>query len=265
MKEHKVKGFIRILVGTTFLLMIVINGLANTVKFNGQTTGDVSNAYMNLFAPAAITFAIWGVIYLLLAAYTLYQLGFLQGNLSAEQANFLGRIGFIFSLSSLANAVWIFAWHYHQITISMILMLFILICLIVINGMIQNRELSLKEKIFVRLPFSVYFGWITVATIANVTTLLVCKGWNGFGLSDAFWAAIILLVGTMIGILTMLSQQDIAYGLVLIWAYAGIWLKHTSTTGFSGRYPMVIYVTLGCIAAFVIAEVYLLINKIKDR
>src|SRR5450756_2551053 len=86
--------------------------------------------------------------------------------------------------------------------------------------------------------------------LREATTLRVCKGWNGFGLSDAFWTAIILLVGTMIGILTILSQQDIAYGLVLIWAYAGIWLKHTSTTGFAGRYPMIIYVTLGCIAVF---------------
>ncbi len=265
MKEHKVKGYIRILVSTTFLLMIVINVLANIMKFNGQTTGDVSNAYPNLFAPAAITFAIWGVIYLLLAAYTLYQLGFLQDNLSGEQAKFLGKIGFIFSLSSLANAVWIFTWHYHRITLAMVLMVVILVCLIAINRIVQQRELSPKERFFVQLPFSVYFGWITVATIANATTLLVSKGWNGFGLTDAVWTAIMLVVGTLIGVFTMLSHQDFAYGLVMIWAYLGIWLKHTGETGFASRYPMVISVTLGCIAVFVLVEIYLTIKNMRER
>ncbi|MCE5196506.1 MAG: tryptophan-rich sensory protein [Negativicutes bacterium] len=265
MRDYKVKGYIRILVGTTFLLMIVINALANIMKFNGQTTGDVANAYPNLFAPAAVTFAIWGVIYLLLAAYTLYQLGLLQDSLNREQANFLGKIGFIFSLSSLANAAWIFAWHYHQITPAMILMLVILSCLIAINRMILQRELSPKERFFIQIPFSVYFGWITVATIANATTLLVSKGWNGFGLTETVWTAILLAVGTLLGVLTMLLHQDFTYGLVMIWAYLGIWLKHTGETGFAGRYPLVVSVTLGCIAVFVLAEIYLIIKKIRER
>ncbi len=263
MFANKVKSSVKIIVVVTFLIMIVVNALANILPINGQTTGEVSNSYPNLFAPAGITFAIWGLIYLLLAGFTLYLLGFFQDYSDTIKANLLNKVGIVFSISSVANAAWIFAWHYKKIPLSMVLMLIILDCLIFINYLIKNEKLTVKEKLFINVPFSVYFGWITVATIANATTLLVSIGWDGFGISEPTWAVIIIMAGMLIGTLTMIINKDIAYGLVMLWAYAGIYIKHTSESGFDGQYPAVIYTVIACMIIFILSEVYLLYHKRK--
>lgn len=261
MFANRVKSSVKIMVVVTFLIMIAVNALANILPINGQTTGEVSNSYPNLFAPAAITFAIWGLIYLLLAAFTLYLLGFFQNFSDRIKANLLNKVGIVFSISSIANAAWIFSWHYNKIPLSMVLMAVILCCLILINCLIKDERLTTKEKLFISLPFSVYFGWITVATIANATTLLVSIGWDGFGISEPTWAVIIIIAGMLIGTATMIINKDIAYGLVLLWAYAGIYIKHTSENGFAGQYPAVIYTVIACMICFVIAEIYILYKR----
>ncbi len=240
MANGKTKPAVKVLVVLTFLGMVTVNSLANFLPINGQTTGEVSESYPNLFAPAGLAFIIWGLIYFLLAGYTLYQLGFFQERWPKNRAGLLNAVGLYFSVSSLANTGWIFAWHYNRIGLSMLLMAVILVCLIQIARAINGHELSLREYLFIKLPFSVYFGWITVATIANATTLLVSLGWDGFGLSEATWAVIIILTGLVIAVATMLRFRDIAYGLVVIWAYSGIILKHTSASGFANQYPGVI-------------------------
>lgn len=253
----------KILVSTTFLIMIIINSLANILPINGQGTGQVSDSYPNLFAPAGLTFAIWGLIYLLLAGYTLYQLGLFQKDRSASQVNWLEKTRLYFSVSSIANSAWIFSWHYHLIPVSMLLMIVILVCLILINQAIKNQQLSIKEKIFIRLPFSIYFGWITVATIANATTLLVSMDWKGFGISEPTWAIMIIITGMLIGAVTTIMNRDLAYGLVLVWAYAGILIKHISANGFSGQYPEVITTVIVCIVLLVIASAYIIFSNRK--
>lgn len=258
MVAKKTNTFIKVLTTVSFLVMISVNALANILPINGVKTGEVSDSYRNLFAPAGITFAIWGLIYLLLAGYTLYQLGFFQSNTSAFKGNLLNKVGIYFSLSSIANALWIFAWHYFHIALSVLLMIIILVCLILINQETTKTQLSLREKIFVRLPFSVYFGWITVATIANITTLLVSLGWDGFGISEAIWAIVIIIVGFVIAVATMLKNHDFFYGLVIIWAYAGILLKHMSEKGFNGQYPAIITTVIICLIVLGVVEIYLL-------
>jgi hypothetical protein len=227
---------IRIITAVLFLLMVLVNALANTLPINGVQTGEVSDSFPNLFAPAGITFAIWGLIYLLLAGYSLYQIGLFQKKDSVLNGELVRKIGILFSVSSLANILWIFAWHYYKIPLTMVLMIIILVCLIMINLETRKYNLSLRDKFFVRLPFSIYFGWITVATIANVTTLLVSIGWDGFGISEPVWTVIIIVVGLAIAVLTIIRNKDIAYGLVIIWAYIGILIKHTAETGFAGAY-----------------------------
>ena len=262
---NKVNSSIKVIVVVTFLLMIIVNILANTLPINGQTTSEVADSYPNLFTPAGITFAIWGLIYLLLAGFTLYFVGFFQGDLDTIKTNLLNKIGIIFSISSICNAAWIFSWHYNRIPLSMLLMVAILVCLIFINYIVVNEKLTTREKFFIRLPFSVYFGWITVATIANATTLLVSLDWNGFGLSEPFWAVVIIIVGMLIGSSTIITNRDIAYDLVMLWAYAGIFIKHTSKNGFSGQYPVVIYTVIACMIIFVIVGGYVLFSKRKNN
>jgi len=262
---NKVKSSMKIVVTVTFLIMIIVNILANALPINGQNTGQVSDSYPNLFAPAGITFAIWGLIYLLLAAFTLYLLGFFQGDLNTIKTDLLNKIGIVFSISSITNSAWIFSWHYNKIPLTMLLMVVILACLIFINCIIKNEKLTAREKFFIRLPFSVYFGWITVATIANATTLLVSLDWNGFGIPEMVWAIVIIIVGMLIGSVTMIRNRDIAYGLVMLWAYAGIYIKHTSESGFSGQYPAIIYTVIACMILFVIAGGYVLFSKKKNN
>ncbi len=244
----------KIIVILTFLAMVITNSLANIIPINGQNTGEVSDSYQNLFAPAAITFSIWGLIYLLLAIYTLYQIFFYKNEKN------LKKVGIVFSISSLANTAWIFSWHYDIIILSMILMLVLLISLIMIN-------LTLKDEVnvVVTIPFSVYFGWITVATIANATTLLVSINWNGFGISEEIWSVVVILVGMVIGTVTMLRLKDIAYGLVLVWAYIGILIKHMSASGFNNEYKSIVTTTSISIVIFIIALVYIIVKKVNKR
>lgn len=264
MKNGEKKGFIPVLVLITYLIMVVMNALANLVPLNGITTGEVSDSYPNLFAPAGITFTIWGLIYILLGLYTLYQWGFFQGSRERRTDRLLGKVGVLFALTSLTNALWIIAWHYRWIPISLGLMLFLLVLLIAINLILVKAVLTGREAVFIRLPFQVYFGWITVATIANVTVFLVDYGLPRTSVSESLWTIVVILVGALIGILTMLRIRSKAYGIVLIWAYMGIQIKHTSPTGFDQGYPSVIMATLISIVLFTLTEVYLFFFKKKD-
>lgn len=207
-----------------FLLVIVINTFANTLPLNGVTTGELSDSYPNLFVPAGITFAIWGVIYLLLLGYIVQQL-VLAFNDNREDS-IISTIGPFFLLSSLANSLWIIAWHWKKVGISFVIMLALLSFLIIIYLRINNGA----QHSMMRLTFSVYLGWITVATIANATAFLVNINWGGFGLSEVFWTVVVLIAATLITLLMLFIRKDIPYALVVIWAFLGILIKRTSSS-----------------------------------
>lgn len=265
MFDEKNYNTVKIVAAVTYLFMIIMNGLANAIPINGVTTGEVSDSYPDLFAPSTITFSIWGLIYLLLAAYTLYQLGLFRQDRGAGRAELFTTIGIFFIISSVANGLWILAWHYDNIGLSLILMLVVLSCLILIANRTSREEFSLQEKILIRLPFSIYFGWITVATIANVTTFLVSIGWGGFGISEQIWMILVLFVGVAIAGARMIRDKDIAYGFVIIWAYLGIWIKHASANEFAGQYPAVISAVTVCILLLLVGEAYLLYPRFRKN
>lgn len=259
--ERKNGMTVKVITGITFVAMVAVNALANILPINGIGTGEVSDSYPNLFAPAGITFAIWGVIYLLLAVYTLYQFGLFRRGGNKDREGLYRSIGILFSLSSIANSIWIFAWHYRMLALSLVLMGIILICLILINEKTHRADLTRTEKLFVRLPFSVYYGWITVATIANVTTFLVANGWRGSFLPESIWTILVIIVGLIIGAVTMVRHRDIPYGLVIVWAYGGILVKHTAEEGFSGDYPSIIMVTAACIVLLLLGMFKIITGK----
>jgi len=163
----------------------------------------------------------------------------------------LKKINPLFIATSLANISWIFAWHYDYIGLSVLIMAALLVLLIKITDILRVERFTALEKISIRAPFSVYFGWITVAAIANITVFMVSIGWNRFGIADFVWTSIILLVGAMIGILRMRKDKNIAYGMVLIWAYLWILFKHLSAGGFDGKYPSVVATVIVCLALFI--------------
>jgi len=211
-----------------FLGTIVVNALANILPINNKTTGELSDLYPNLFTPSGLTFAIWGLIYALLAVFVVYQLiPSVRGD--DQKIYFVQRIGPLFFISCLANIGWIFAWHYEVVPLSLFLMLILLGCMLAIylRLNIGKSGASKAEKYFLHLPFSVYLGWIIIATIANVTAVLVNINWNAWGLGEQFWAVAVIIVGIGIAIaLSMLfTRKDIFYSLVVDWALLGILLK----------------------------------------
>lgn len=229
--------------GVAYAVMVAVNFLANGLPINNRSTGEISDAYPNLFAPAGPAFSIWGLIYLLLGGYVLYQ--FLEKDQKIE--DLFRKINPLFIATSLANISWIFAWHYDSIGLSVIIMAALLVLLIRIADILRAESFTAWGKLFIWAPFSIYFGWITVASIANITVFLVSIGWDGFGIADALWTSVILLVGAVIGIARMRRDNNIAYGMVFIWAYAWILFKHISEDGFDGQYPSIIATAIACL------------------
>lgn len=210
----------------SLLLVLVVNFLANYLPLNGYNTGELSDFYPNLFVPAGLTFSIWGVIYLFLTIFIISQ--FINfGKKEEIKEKIINKIGYLFFLTSLANAAWIFAWHYLYVFLSLIVMLVLLVSLILIYRRLEigNKEYSNKLYYIFILPFSVYLGWITIATIANITALLVDINLYGGLLSPVFWTILVLIIGLIITLYILLKRKDIAYSLVVAWAYLGIIIK----------------------------------------
>jgi benzodiazapine receptor len=208
------------------IAVIVVNGLANALPLNGQNTGEISDRFDIYFVPAGYVFAIWGLIYLGLIAFTVYQA------LPSQRDNpRLRRIGTLYALSGVANIAWLFLWHYEQFVWTIVAMLALLLSLIAIYLRlgIGRTRVSPAETWLVRVPFSIYLGWVTVATIANATQLLDYVGWNGWGIAPQVWAVIMLLAATLITLAVSFSRGDVAYVLVIVWAVVGIALKHSDT------------------------------------
>jgi hypothetical protein len=221
---------------------ITINILANALPFNGQNTGTISDRFNVYFVPAGYVFAIWGLIYIGLLTYAIYQA------LPAQKDNpRLQATGWWVVLGGLANSAWIFLWHYEQFAWTLVAMLILLASLIItyLRLGIGKSKVSNAEKWLVQIPFSIYLGWITVATIANVTDVLDFVKWNQFGLSDGTWMLAILIAVVIIAGLMIFTRRDVAYTAVILWALAGIGVKFPHqgivTTG--------IWVALGLVVA----------------
>lgn len=214
--------FLQVANVAAFVVTVVVNSLANALALNGKSTGEISDLYPTLVAPAGYVFAIWGLIYVLLFVFAVF-----QALPKHKSEQFLRKIGFLFALSCAFNILWLFAWHYGQIALSVLPMFALLATLISVYLRLDigRAKVSLKERMCVHLPFSVYLGWITVAAIANVAAALVSVNWGGLGLSGLTWAVLVMAVALIINLAVIVTRKDIAYSLVIIWALIGIVVK----------------------------------------
>ena len=228
MKKMNKRQIITILVT---LLTITLNALANTLPFNGQGTGEISDRFSILFVPAGYVFSIWGLIYIGLIIFTVF-----QGLNSQRENSLIDKIAPAYWIANIANAVWLFLWHWEYFPMTLMAMLTILGSLIALYLQFGKTKspLSSSEVWLVKVPFSIYLGWISVATIANFSQVLFFAGWNGFGLSPVIWTVIMLAVAALLGILMLLREKDYAYAAVLVWAFIGIASKQAN-------YPSVFY------------------------
>ena len=238
--------FRQIIVVLSTIAVIVVNGLATALPLNGLTTGEISDRFDVYFVPAGYVFSIWGVIYLALIGYSIFQA------LPAQRENpRLRRTGWLYVLSCVANAAWLFLWHYEYFALTIVAMVALLLLLIAIYLRLGTgrTRVSTAEAWLVRVPFSIYLGWITVATIANATSLLDYLNWNGWGLTPVAWAVIMLVAGAVIASAVSITRGDIAYVLVIVWAYLGVAVKNSDTA--------IIAVLAGFLAGFVLGTLLL--------
>ena len=246
-----------------FLGTVAVNALANVLPINNITTGALSDLYPNLFVPAGLTFAIWGLIYVLLGIFVIYPL-IPSVRRDPQKVDFVQKIGPLFFISCLANIGWIFAWHYQILPLSLIFMLILLGCLLFIYLRLNvgKSETTRAERYFAHLPFSVYLGWITIATIANVTALLVNINWNTWGLSEQFWAVAVIIVGIAIALSMLFTRKDIYYSVVVAWALLGILLKRLSVATVPDQSVVIVtivglmLITGGVVAQLIRKQVY---------
>lgn len=215
------------LLANTFLLalVLVMNYLANALPIAGRTPAEVSDMFPTLFTPAGFTFAIWGIIYLLLIGFAIYQLRFW----GKEAPLFLQKIGWLFVLSCAANAGWLLAFHHLQIGLSMLVMLVLLGSLLTIYLRLETPGKA--QRWLVRLPFSVYLGWVSVATIANASILFTHLGWNGEPGGPQVWTVVVLATAVALGLTALFKRNDFAYTLVIVWALYGIYSKRIHDLG----------------------------------
>jgi hypothetical protein len=245
-----------------FLAVVIVNALAVILPINNRTTQELSDKYPHLFVPAGITFSIWGIIYLLLLVFIIYQF-IVAFRKSSLERDIFEKIGILFFISCIFNVAWILAWHYEIVWLSLIIMVLLLISLILIYVRLGTGKPGVRnsEKIMVNIPFSVYLGWITIATIANATAFLVKINWNKFGISDQLWTVIVIAVGVIITLATVFSRNDIFYCLVVIWALVGILLKRMADNSIPDQ--SVIVASIAGISIIGIGIIVQLIRKKK--
>jgi len=206
----------------TVVIALTVNILASALPLNGQNTGEISDRFQVYFVPAGYVFSIWGIIYIGWIAFVIYQFRSEQ-----KKSPRLRRLGYLFALSGIFNAGWLFCWHYNQFGLSVLVMLMLLGLLIAsyLRLNVNRSSNSRAERWSVDIPFSVYLGWITVAAVANITDWLYLIGWNGFGIAPTTWAVIMIAVASVVGLLMAITRRDAAYLFVLVWSFVGIAVK----------------------------------------
>ena len=238
-----------------FTLTVLVNGLAGSTKIlGGKSTAEISDANPTLITPAGYVFSIWGVIYILLGIFVVF-----QALPSQREKDYQKRIGWLFVLNSLINIAWLFLWQFEYLSLSVILMFLLLATLIAIylRLNIGKSAVPLREKLAVHVPFSVYLGWITIAAIANVAATLVSVKWDGFGISQETWATLIIIIALLITLLVIATRKDVAYGLVVIWALLGIAVKQ------SGNQNIVATTEISAVVIVIALALSILISRLR--
>lgn len=260
------KELLQILNIIGFAATVIVNFLAVLLPLAGNTTQQLSDDLPNLFVPAGITFSIWTFIYIFLGLFSIYQIRDIFKTDKIEM-KYLDDIGYFFIIGSIANVTWIFLWHYKLVPLSLVFMIILLLSLIMIylRLKIGKSEVSRIEKVAVHVPFSIYLGWITVATIANVTAVIVDIGLNGFGWpEEAFFGLLpvaltilVIIVAVLITIAMILLRRDFVYSLVIIWALLGIFIKQFTSNITVGITALVSSIVI------LIGIIYMIIKKNK--
>jgi hypothetical protein len=245
--------FLKIFISISYIGMIIVNYLANSIPFNDQNTGVVSSKYPSFFTPAGFTFSIWGIIYLFLGIYVVKMIFTSSADLTEQ---YLTTTMILFIATSILNIAWLFSWHYDYIVLSTVIMAVFLVLLLIAMSIIPS------ESILIKSAFSLYAAWLSVAFVANVTIMIVYLIINFFLQREVLWYIVIILVGLVLVSLVLFTSKNVVYGLVFVWAYFGIFMKHKSqidyylTNSWAPTYTgvILIFISLLTIVTFVLND-----------
>jgi len=240
-----------------FVSVILVNALANILPINGYNTGQVSGFYPNYFVPAGFTFSIWGIIYLLLFTYTIaFTYYTIKSDKFPKVQAYLNKVNTLFLVTCILNISWIFAWHYLQVELSVLIMLFFLtaLCKIFIESNKFVQLLKPTQVFLLITPFTIYLGWISVATIANFTALFVKISWNGFGIEAMYWSGLMIFIAVVLGLLFLFKYSAISFTMVIAWALWGIKARQGKEEIINDISSMGLLILLGSIVFFVFGK-----------
>lgn len=223
------KAYIAILNALSVLLVIGVNYISQALRLNNTTIGELSNQYDNLFTPAGYAFSIWGLIFLGLLAYSIFQIK--RVFFSEKKSDFVHQTGYWFLIANLLNASWVIAFVYEYTALSVVIMLGILFSLvqIIVRTNMERWNAPISVIAFVWWPICLYSGWIAVATIANIAAYLTKIGWNGFGMSDQTWTVIMLVVAVALNLFMIIRRNMREFAMVGVWALIAIFVRHQNS------------------------------------
>ncbi len=233
LEKMPIRAFLNTL---AFLLILVVNYLSNALPLGGNTMGELADRYANLFIPAGYAFSIWGIIYLLLGYFIFRQW---------RDAELRERVGNFFIYTSVLNAAWLFAWHYEQPGLALIIMVALLFTLVRLYIRLQPHyaQLNFPQLLDGWMPFALYAGWVSVATIANASAFLVSMGYGDLAPGPVFWTFVMLLVGLVLAAWMGSQPKGWVYALAFVWGYIGIAVRQWEPA------PVVAWIALGSIIA----------------
>ena len=242
------KKTLQVLNGIAFISTIVMNYLSNTGAMNNTTIGEISGNLNTYFTPAGYAFSIWGLIYLLLLGFAIYQGRSLF--VKVRDDDFILKIGWWFIISCIANSLWIVSWVYEYTGLSCFFIFLLLFSLlkIVWNNRMELWDAPISVIAFLWWPFVIYSGWVTVASIANVSAYLVKIDWNGFGLSPVFWTISLLIVATLINVIITWKRNMREFALVGAWALVAIGIANQNIE------RLIVYTAFICAAILIISS-----------
>ncbi|MBC7654062.1 MAG: hypothetical protein H7098_06240 [Oligoflexus sp.] len=249
-----------------FIIAFAVSNLSQLKIFGGVTNADISNKYATVFTPAGITFAIWGVIYLSLFGFTIYHVfKAFKDDIHSEASQAILKIDYLFIINNIATTFWVFAFTYEYLLASMILIIIQLITLLIIFIKLNLFDIdkSFYNKLFTQFPLTIYFAWLCVANVANISLYLVSIGWDGFGISESIWAQTMIIVIALITFFIVLYKKNVFFGLVAIWSVYGIRIKRVQINEI--QYSSIIKVCDFALGFIVIFVVFMIIKNLMYK
>jgi hypothetical protein len=230
------------------IVTVVVNYLSNTGIFNNSTMASVSARYQNFFTPSGYAFSIWGLIYIGLAAFVIYQARGISGKKPVPEI--VDKIGWLFVLSCAANSLWVIAWLSDYTGTSVLIMIGLLLTLwrIIVRTRMELDLIPIRLIALTWWPFAIYFGWISVALIANLAAYLTKNSWNTLGLTPVGWTVVMIIVAGGIYIALTWARNLRESSMVGVWALVAVAVANWGTT------PLIVVTALSVSAIILISS-----------